>query len=225
MTITISKRVITPLLTLLIGFALGVTGTLPSNAEDPAPVVQGEILKVCINLKTGVIRVANKCDTKTERKTILGGVGAQGAKGDKGDTGATGAIGAQGPQGSIGATGPQGERGLTGATGATGPQGERGLTGATGAQGPQGERGLTGATGAQGLQGIQGATGANGSLSGLRTQTIDFLSASWFGCPGFGTSQPVVTDISVYTSSFSGKTTITPSKTTLSGCSLRVYTP
>lgn len=210
MTITISKKVITPLLTLLIGFALGVTGTLPSNAEDPAPVVQGEILKVCINLKTGVIRVANKCDTKTERKTILGGVGAQGAKGDKGDTGATGAIGAQGPQGSIGATGPQGERGLTGATGA---------------QGPQGERGLTGATGAQGLQGIQGATGANGSLSGLRTQTIDFLSASWFGCPGFGTSQPVVTDISVYTSSFSGKTTITPSKTTLSGCSLRVYTP
>jgi hypothetical protein len=154
MTITISKKVITPLLTLLIGFALGVTGTLPSNAEDPAPVVQGEILKVCINLKTGVIRVANKCDTKTERKTILGGVGAQGAKGDKGDTGATGAtgaIGAQGPQGSIGATGPQGERGLTGATGAIGPQGERGLTGAT------------------------------GSMSGLRTQSIKDWDKDIFG--------------------------------------------
>ena len=108
MTITISKKVITPLITLLIGFVFGITGTLPSNAEDPTPVVQGEILKVCINLKNGVIRVANKCDTKTERKTILGGVGAQGPKGDKGDTGATGATGAQGPQG---------ERGLTGATG------------------------------------------------------------------------------------------------------------
>jgi hypothetical protein len=208
MTITISKKVITPLLTLLIGFALGVTGTLPSNAEDPAPVVQGEILKVCINLKTGVIRVANKCDTKTERKTILGGVGAQGAKGDKGDTGATGAtgaIGAQGPQGSIGATGPQGERGLIGATGAigaqgpqgsigaTGPQGERGLTGATGAigaqgpqgsigaTGPQGERGLTGATGAIGPQGERGLTGATGSMSGLRTQSIKDWDKDIFG--------------------------------------------
>jgi hypothetical protein len=154
MTITISKKVITPLITLLIGFVFGITGTLPSNAEDPTPVVQGEILKVCINLKNGVIRVANKCDTKTERKTILGGVGAQGPKGDKGDTGATGATGAQGPQG---------ERGLTGATGA---QGERGLTGATGAQGPQGERGLTGAT---------------GSMSGLRTQTIKEWDKDIFG--------------------------------------------
>ena len=189
MTITISKKFITPLLTLLIGFALGVTGTLPSNAEDPVPVVSGEILKVCINLKTGVIRVSSKCDTKTERKTVLGGTGAQGAKGDKGDTGETGA------------------------------------TGATGSVGLTGAQGATGATGAQGLQGYTGATGATGSLSGLRTQTIEFLSASWFGCPGFGTSQSVVTDISVYTSSFTGRTTITPSKTTLEGCSLRVYTP
>ena len=181
MTITISKKVITPLLTLLIGFALGVTGTLPSNAEDPAPVVQGEILKVCINLKTGVIRVANKCDTKTERKTILGGVGAQGAKGDKGDTGATGAtgaIGAQGPQGSIGATGPQGERGLIGATGAIGAQGPQGSIGATG---PQGERGLTGATGAIGPQGERGLTGATGSMSGLRTQSIKDWDKDIFG--------------------------------------------
>ena len=201
MTITISKKFITPLLTLLIGFALGVTGTLPSNAEDPVPVVSGEILKVCINLKTGVIRVSSKCDTKTERKTVLGGTGAQGAKGDKGDTGETGATGA------------------TGSVGLTGAQGATGATGLTGAQG------ATGATGAQGLQGYTGATGATGSLSGLRTQTIEFLSASWFGCPGFGTSQSVVTDISVYTSSFTGRTTITPSKTTLEGCSLRVYTP
>ena len=81
MTITISKKVLIPIFTLVTGFVLGVNGTLPSNAETP--VVQGEILKVCINLKTGVIRVSNKCDSKTERKSVLGGVGAQGAKGEK----------------------------------------------------------------------------------------------------------------------------------------------
>jgi len=76
---------------------------VPSNAEDPVPVVvQGEILKVCINLKTGVIRVSNKCDTKTERKTVLGGAGAQGVPGP------------------VGPVGPQGERGFPGAVGATG---------------------------------------------------------------------------------------------------------
>jgi hypothetical protein len=171
MTFTISKKLITPLLTLIIGFVLGVGGTLPSNAEEtPAPVaVQGEILKVCINLKTGVIRVSNRCDSKTERKTVLGGAGAQGAKGDKGETGATGLTGAQGPQG------------------------------------------------------FTGATGATGSISGLRTQNIDFLSGSSFGCPGFGSSKTVVTDVSVYTS-FSGKTTITPYTTRLNGCSITVYT-
>ena len=199
MTFTISKKHITPVIALLIGFVLGMCGTLPSSAEEtPAPVVvQGEILKVCINLKTGVIRVSSKCDTKTERKTVLGGAGAQGAKGDKGDTGATGATGA------------------TGLTGATGPQGLQGI---------QGERGATGLTGAQGPQGFTGATGATGSISGLRTQSIDFLSASSFGCPGFGTSKTVVTDVSVYTSSFSGKTTITPYTTKLYGCSITVYT-
>ena len=206
MTITISKKVFTPILTLVIGFVLGITGTVPSNAEDPVPVVQGEILKVCINLKTGVIRVSSKCDTKTERKTVLGGTGAQGAKGDKGDTGATGATGETGAKGDTGTQGPAGTNGINGATGATGPQGEKG------------------ATGLQGPQGFTGATGANGSITGLRTQSIDFLSASSFGCPGFGTGKTVVTDISVNTSSFSGKTTLTPYTTKLYGCSLTVYT-
>ena len=93
MTITISRRIIVPLLTLLLGFTLGFTGVLPGYAEDPSPVAQGEILKVCINLKNGAIRVSNKCDTKTERKTVLGGVGGQGPQGVKGDTGVTGAAG------------------------------------------------------------------------------------------------------------------------------------
>lgn len=110
MTITISKKVLIPLLTLLIGFALGVTGTLPSNAEGPVPLAQGEILKVCINLKTGVIRVSNKCEAKTERKSVLGGAGAQGVQGAKGDQGDAGLVGPQGP------VGPKGEPGINGST-------------------------------------------------------------------------------------------------------------
>jgi hypothetical protein len=176
---------------LIVGFIFG-SGLTPLHAEDPVPA--GEILSVCINKKTGAIRVANKCTT-AERKTVLGGVGARGEKGDKGDTGAMG---------------------LTGETGAVGPQG------ATGLQGPQGERGLTGATGAQGPQGFTGATGATGSVSGLRTTNIDFLSASSFGCPGFGTSKTVLTDIRL--STFGSSTSLIPSSTRLYGCSATVYT-
>jgi hypothetical protein len=182
---------------LFAGWLMGAFGIAPSQAEEvtPTPVVQGEILNVCINKKTGVIRASSKCDTKAERKTVLGGVG---------------------PRGEVG---PQGEKGDQGATGAQGIQGLKGDQGAQGIQGFVGDRG------AQGPQGFTGATGATGSLSGLRTQSIDFLSASLFGCPGFGTSRTVVTDIRVSTSSFTGNTSITPSTTRLNGCSLTVYTP
>ena len=108
---------------LVIGLLLG-SGISPLNAADPV-LTTGEILKVCINTKTGAIRVATKC-TSAERKTVLGGVGATGEKGD------------------TGAQGPAGTNGINGATGATGPQGEKGTTGA---QGPQGFTGATGATG------------------------------------------------------------------------------
>ena len=176
MTITISKKVLVPIFTLLFGFSLGVTGTLPSNAVDPAPVVQGEILKVCINLKSGVIRVSSKCDTKTERKTVLGGTGAQGAKGETGAIGATGTTGETGAKGDTGSQGPAGTNGINGATGATGAQGERGLSG------PQG------ATGAKGNDGATGATGPSG-VSGLRTVKIDFLTGYYYNwCNGTGRS-------------------------------------
>jgi hypothetical protein len=113
----------------LLGSAMTLSLNTASVAEE---TVQGEVLPVCINKKTGVVKVSIKC-TKDERKTTLGGVGPQGPQGERGETGATGPVGA------TGATGPQGPIGLTGATGATG------------AQGPQGERGFTGATGATGF--------------------------------------------------------------------------
>ena len=183
---------------LIIGFVFG-SGVTPLHAENPVPT--GEILNVCINKKTGALRVANKCTT-AERKTVLGGIGARGEKGDKGDTGATGS---------------------TGETGATGAQGPAGTNGMNGAQGPQGERGLTGATGLQGPQGFTGATGATGSVAGMSTRSLNFLSNSFIGCPGFGTSVSVVTDVSL--STFLGTTRLYPTSTTLRGCSVTVYTP
>ena len=152
---------------LAIGFLLG-SGISPLNAADPVSTT-GEILKVCINTKTGAIRVASKCTT-AERKTVLGGVGATGEKGD------TGAIG---EKGDTGAQGPAGTNGNNGATGATGPQGEKGLTGA------------------QGSQGFTGATGATGSISSLSTRRIDYLSGPYSLCNGLGTSASVVGGVSV----------------------------
>ena len=116
---------------LIVGWLVGTSGVISSKAEEvsTAPVVQGEILNVCINKKTGVIRVASKCDTKAERKTVLGGVGPRGE------------VGPQGAQGVAGPTGPAGPKGDTGAQGIQGVQGEKGI---------QGDRGLTGLTGPAG---------------------------------------------------------------------------
>jgi len=114
------------LIVLIFGLAIG-TGITPLHADDPVPAT-GEVLKVCIDKKTGVIKASTKC-SKTERATILGGVGPQGSKGD---TGEVGPVGPQGIQGVVGPQGIQGERGLTGLQGL---QGERGFVGATGPTG------------------------------------------------------------------------------------------
>ena len=156
-----------------LGFGNASADETPSPTPTPSvEVVQGEIISVCIDKKTGVIRASTSCK-KTERKTVLGGAGAQGAKGDKGDVGATGA---------------------------------------TGTQGLPGINGLNGAT---------GATGATGSVSGLRTESIDFLSGSSYGCPGFGTSKTVLTSVSL--ASFTSSPTLLRTSTTLNGCTATVY--
>ena len=116
---------------LVAGWLMGTSGIAPSQAEEvtPPPVVQGEVLNVCINKKTGVIRASGKCDAKAERKTVLGGFGPRGE------------VGPQGEQGVVGPQGPTGPKGDTGAQGIQGNQGEKGL---------QGDRGLTGSTGPAG---------------------------------------------------------------------------
>jgi hypothetical protein len=116
---------------LVAGWLMGTSGIAPSQAEEvsPAPVVQGEILNVCINKKTGVIRASSKCDAKVERKTVLGGVGP------RGEIGPEGAQGVAGPQGPIGPKGDTGAQGIQGTQGVKGLQGDRGLTGPTGPAG------------------------------------------------------------------------------------------
>ena len=189
---------------LVIGFLLGA-GITPLNAVDPVAST-GEILKVCINTKTGALRVANKC-TSAERKTVLGGVGAKGDKGDVGEKGATGATGA------------------VGETGAQGPAGTNGINGAAGATGLQGEKGATGATGAQGPQGFTGSTGATGSVASLRTRSISFLQPGGFGgfCSSFGGTSYLNGNTSI--SVFGGSVTLNKSCSNLLESNITVYVP
>ena len=186
---------------LVIGFLLGA-GITPLNAVDPVAST-GEILKVCINTKTGALRVANKC-TSAERKTVLGGVGAKGDKGDVGEKGATG------------------DTGAVGETGAQGPAGTNGINGATGATGLQGEKG---ATGAQGPQGFTGSTGATGSVASLRTRSISFLQPGGFSgfCSSFGGTSYLNGNTSI--SVFGGSVTLNKSCSNLLESSITVYVP
>jgi Collagen triple helix repeat (20 copies) len=120
-----------PLVTLIFGFFIGTSTLGSATAADPTPsstIAQGDLLKVCLDKKSGAIRAASKCKS-TESSYVLGGPGPQGVQGEKGE---------------VGITGPQGLQGLTGPAGPQGIQGERGLQGI---QGLQGLQGFTGATG------------------------------------------------------------------------------
>lgn len=113
---------------LLLGFVIGVSSFGAASAEESSPATnapQGDLLKVCIDKKSGALRASNSCKT-SERAYVLGGPGPQGPQGVKGDIGP---VGPQGPKGDIGPTGQ------TGPAGPIGPQGERGFTGATGPAG------------------------------------------------------------------------------------------
>ena len=117
---------------LSIGIMIGSFGFGNASADDTttttttAPTIPaGEMIKVCINKKSGAIRAATKCTT-SERSSSLGGPGPQGPKGD---VGAVGPIGLVGPAGPIGPKGDVGPIGLQGVQGVAGPTG---MTGATG---------------------------------------------------------------------------------------------
>ena len=117
-------------LSLAVGIVLGGPNVGRAQAQDAVvPTVQpGDLLKVCIEKKTGVIRASSICK-KTEKAYALGGPGPQGPQGESGDVGATGPQGSQGIQGQQGPQGPQGAKGDIGVQGA---QGLPGLTGPAG---------------------------------------------------------------------------------------------
>ena len=119
----------------LIGLSIGIPATAGSSGTP-----------VCVNKKTGTIRMSSPKCTSAERLVVLGATGAQGAKG---------AQGATGPQGSTGATGPQGSTGATGSAGPQGPKGEQGFQGAIGATGSAGPQGPKGDSGPQGKSAYQ----------------------------------------------------------------------
>lgn len=182
------------IVTLVFGFFLGSSSLGPAIAADPTPTAapeQGELLRVCIDKKSGLIRSSTKCKT-TERAFVLGGPGPQGVQGEKGEVGATG------------------------------PMGPQGMTGAVGPQGPQGERGMQGV---QGQQGFTGPTGPTGTVTGLRTQRLDFLTGGYGGCPGYGSSTQVVSNVTLSYSTLLSSLRLYPTTKTLSGCSVTVYTP
>ena len=112
---------------LFAGILIGSLGLGVAAAEEtPLPVApQGDLLKVCIDKKSGVIRSSTSCK-KTEKPYVLGGPGPQGIQGVKGDVGPQGIQGVKGdvgPQGLTGPIGPQGSSGPAGPTGPTGPAG------------------------------------------------------------------------------------------------------
>jgi hypothetical protein len=109
---------------ILIG-SLGLGNATAEETPSPTPAVQGDVISVCIDKKTGVMRAVPTCK-KTERTYVLGGPGPKGPKGDVG------------PQGLVGPAGPQGSKGDVGPQGIAGPQGPQGLQGMTGATGPTG---------------------------------------------------------------------------------------
>ena len=115
-------------LSLVVGIGIGTSMNGPAQAEETSTVAtapQGDLLKVCIDKKTGSMRAASKCKP-TERLYELGGPGPRGPQGEKGDVGATGSQGIQGLKGD------QGVQGIQGKIGERGSEGPQGFTGATG---------------------------------------------------------------------------------------------
>ena len=148
----------------------------------------GSSINACVDKKTGVVRIVNKCKT-TEKAMTWNQTGVAGPKGDVG------------PKGDTGKTGPQGLTGLAGQQGVQGPLGLQGVQGPTGAQGftgPQGLQGLVGPQGAQGPQGIQGPAGLSGSGASVNTKTVTFHYEGdpWFSPNPCGDGIPVLTPCS-----------------------------
>jgi hypothetical protein len=107
----------------------GAAATISLKATGPtkkAPAKVVKVVKACVNMRTGTVRVASKC-RKGERRIVI--TGAAGKAGQPGVTGPQGPAGPKGDTGSQGSQGAKGDKGSTGATGATGAKGDQGIPG------------------------------------------------------------------------------------------------
>lgn len=138
--------------------ALFLAGSAAIARANTTPT--GEI-RLCVNKKTGAVRILSKSCSKSDSTLMInakGPTGPTGPAGSKGDTGAQGAAGARGEKGE------KGDRGLQGLQGPQGSQGSTGARGPAGANGLQGDEGPVGITGPQGDPGPEGPTGPQGGI-------------------------------------------------------------
>jgi len=176
----------------LLAFALGVmAGTMLQPAAATSESITG-----CINKKTGVLRITQKCSAG-ERRLEWNVQGPQGPSG-----GPTGDKGSEGDKGPTGNKGPLGDKGPTGDKG---PLGDRGPTGLQGPIGPQGPAGASVSTGTVTIYYLTAGYSCGSSLAGLPSS----VSSSF-------DDVTVLTDVSL--SSFLGTTSLNKRTTRLYGC-------
>jgi hypothetical protein len=89
-------------------------------------------IRMCVNKKTGAVRIINKKCHKSERAVYVNQQGIQGPAGTPGRTGDVGPAGPKGDTGEQGLPGSKGDTGLTGSPGSAGPKGDTGPIGSSG---------------------------------------------------------------------------------------------
>lgn len=104
------KSIVLTAITFTFGITIG--NSFASNTNVALASTSGQ--KVCVNKKTGVIRLASvkKC-TGSERSLTFGAEGPVGPQGPQGLPGLQGPTGAQGPQGAAGLPGAAGSSAVT----------------------------------------------------------------------------------------------------------------
>jgi len=111
------QRLVTASLALVVGLIVG--------SATFAVASGGTTAEVCVNAKSGNVRVADECRNSEYPLTIQGEQGPEG------------------PEGQVGLTGPEGPEGQVGPEGRVGPEGQVGLTGPVGPEGPEGPAGTS----------------------------------------------------------------------------------
>lgn len=177
-------------LSTFVAAALAFALTLGTNLAVSKP----EGITGCVNKKTGILRIASKCNSaeRSIQWSVFGPQGIQGPKGENGDRGLQGNPGLSVVSGYGSPTAFTGEEGdfyldlnnykLYGpkkgeswgvARDLVGPKGDAGPIGPQGLKGDKGDVGATGAQGAVGSQGPSGAQGPKGDSGVVNVRDVN----------------------------------------------------